>query len=441
LTKVFSATIQVTDLEQATDFYCNLLGFKPRGGDHPPGVLLLQSDGIPLLLSQVDRPTSGQVEAAQAGADDSGTTGIVLAVETRSIRATMTYLKAKGVEFVHGEPCEFSGGLLADFRDPFGNVLRLVQPRRLKLLERPDPDQLPRLYLKDRDIAVLVDLFFYRVLDSQQVCRLRFAPDTPGALYGKQKRCQARLRQLWLHGYAFREEVPTRSGAGRLPLIYALDHQGARQVAGKLKMKLKEVVKRSNPQLLSASSTFLTHLMRTNDIRIAITLGAQRRGCDILEWLDDYDLHRDYDKVTLLTDPQDSGSKEQEVAIIPDGYFWLRADKKDFRHFVECDLRTLTGAYTEPGLRDWARRVRAVAKYYGSGKYHKRFRGGKSLRILTVTTSEARLATLKEIVEKVGGKYKQRFLFTTFGRLTPEAALTGEIWQVAGRDKPEPLIW
>jgi hypothetical protein len=39
------------------------------------------------------------------------------------------------------------------------------------------------------------------------------------------------------------------------------------------------------------------------------------------------------------------------------------------------------------------------------------------------------------------GKFKQRFLYTTFERLTPETALTREIWNVAGRDGLHSLIW
>ena len=135
------------DLERAVDFYCNTLGFTARDGEHPPDVLLLQSDGIPLLLNKIDH-SAPRHEGAR----------ILLAIETHSIVRTMGALKAKGVEFLDDEPRGFSGGLLADFRDPAGNVLRLVQPRRLRILERPEPDQLPRLYLKERDIAILIKL-------------------------------------------------------------------------------------------------------------------------------------------------------------------------------------------------------------------------------------------------------------------------------------------
>jgi hypothetical protein len=366
----------------------------------------------------------------------------LLAIETHDIARVVAALKAKGVEFLDDGPQKFSGGLLADFRDPAGNVLRLVQPRRLRVLERPDPNQLPRLYLKERDMAILIKLFDYQVLSSQQIHRLLFAPDTPGgATYGKLKGSQRRLRQLWLHGYVFRDEVPTKISAGKLPLIYTLDQKGAQLLADRLKLEPREVVKRSNPKLVLASSPFLTHLQRTNDIRIDIAQATQRLGWKIVGWVDDFDLHRDYDRVTMSINPKDPDSKKKQVAIIPDGYFWLQAGTRHFHHFIECDLRSLPGEYTEPGRKDWARRVRAYIEYYRSGMYHRRFHAGKSLRILTVTTSEARLRTLKEITERVGGKFKQRFLYTTFERLTPETALTEGIWNVAGRDGLHSLIW
>lgn len=431
LRKFHSATVQVIDLERAIDFYCNTLGFEPCDREHPPDVIPLQSDGIPLHLSRVDHSAPKHIGAH-----------ILLAIETHNIVKMMAALKAKGVQFLDDEPREFLGALLADFRDPTGNVLRLVQPRRLRILERPEPDQLPRLYLKERDIAILIKLFHYRVLSSQQIHRLLFAPDTPGgAIYGKLKGGQRRLRQLWLHGYVFRDEVPTKISAGKLPLIYTLDHKGVRLLADRLKLEPREVAKRSNPKLVGASSPFLSHLQRTNDIRIDITQATQQLGWKIVQWVDDYDLHRGYDKVSLSINPKDPESKKRQVAIIPDAYFWLQADTRHFHHFIECDLRNLPGEYTEPGRKDWARRVRAYIEYYRSGMYHRRYHAGKSLRILTVTTSEARLMTLKEITERVAGKFKQRFLYTTFERLTPETALTGEIWKVAGRDGLDSLIW
>jgi hypothetical protein len=291
-----------------------------------------------------------------------------------------------------------------------------------------------RLTMRDRAIIFLI--YLYRVLTGTQIGRLQFASDD-GRPYGKLKRRQTRLKLLFHHEYLFRDEQPTKLSQGRLPLIYTLDEKGIEYLARELKQARKEIEKKSNPQLISTSNLFLNHVLKTNDVRIAITLAAAEQGIEIKEWRDEYTLKQDYDKVkvTGLNDV------EYEVAVIPDGYFWLLADPRNFHHFLEVDLRTVVGQYSQDGRADWARRVRSHVAYYRSGLYQRRFPAKKSLRILTVTTGDTRLANLKEITERIAGKQKRRFYYTTFDQLNPETALTEPIWQVAGRDELQPLIW
>ena len=49
-------------------------------------------------------------------------------VTFNDIATTYTELKGKGVEFLD-EPAEFSEGMYARFRDPFGNVHELIEFR------------------------------------------------------------------------------------------------------------------------------------------------------------------------------------------------------------------------------------------------------------------------------------------------------------------------
>ena len=83
------------------------------------------------------------------------------------------------------------------------------------------------------------------------------------------------------------------------------------------------------------------------------------------------------------------------------------------------------------GKRDWARKVAAYIEYFHSGKYQARYQSD-SYRILTVTETEARLATLKTVTQAAGGK--SWFWFTTFDRITPDTVLTERIWQIANRE-------
>ena len=54
----------------------------------------------------------------------------------------------------------------------------------------------------------------------------------------------------------------------------------------------------------------------------------------------------------------------------------------------------------------------------------------KSLRVLTVTTSEKRLSNLKLVTESAGGR--ELFWSSTFDQATAESVSTDPIWQVAG---------
>jgi hypothetical protein len=252
---------------------------------------------------------------------------------------------------------------------------------------------------------------------------------------GKDTRCRKRLQRLYHHGYLWRDEQPTKLSQGRAPLVYRLDSKGAALLAELWSLELRDLGwdRREN----TVSTPYLTHLLKTNEVRVAIVGAANTRGFRIEEWLDDATLRKaqNKDHVTI-TGPK--GGK-QKAAIVPDGYFHLDTGDHDYHHFLEIDLATVTGQSSRWGRRDWARKIRAYIAYYESGKYQQRYET-TSLRILTVTTGERRLKNLKEITERVGGK--KRFWFTTFEELTSETVLTKPIWQIAGQgDERFTLLW
>src|SRR6185295_18015109 len=68
-----------------------------------------------------------------------GATGFALGIRTDDIHKTYEDLKAKGVEFTD-EPTERFYGTDCGLRDPFGNNLRIGQPKDGPI-EIPDPSQ------------------------------------------------------------------------------------------------------------------------------------------------------------------------------------------------------------------------------------------------------------------------------------------------------------
>lgn len=131
------------------------------------------------------------------------------------------------------------------------------------------------------------------------------------------------------------------------------------------------------------------------------------------------------------------GGAVQKVAIVPDGYFLLQVGQSRYRHFVELDRGTETAAAAQWGRKDWTRKVPGYLAYLHSGAFGDRYKA-RSFRVLTVTTSPARLATLKRVTEEAGGK--TIFWFGTLSQLSPATMLTEAIWQVASTPDLHALV-
>jgi hypothetical protein len=173
-------------------------------------------------------------------------------------------------------------------------------------------------------------------------------------------------------------------------------------------------------------------LLKTNDVRLAIQMAAPWVGLELEEWLDDRALSSPAmkDEVTI---PGASGRRER-AAVIPDGYFSLRADQQRFRAFVEADRGTVTLTSDKPYRRTWARKVRVYLTYFKTEKFYTRYRARKPFRVLTVTETAERAAHMKAVTEAAGGG--ALFWFTTYDRLTEQSALFTPIWSVAGSPAP-----
>ncbi len=119
ITKMRYASIFVTDLDQAMDFYVSKLGLSvlvemPVPGDNRFVMLALPGGGTHLVFSL---PFPGRPHTLSSA----------IAFETEDIQATYEELKAKGVEFGRPPAKTPWGGMEAQFTDPFGNSFLLQQ--------------------------------------------------------------------------------------------------------------------------------------------------------------------------------------------------------------------------------------------------------------------------------------------------------------------------
>lgn len=121
--------INVTDLDQAWEFYVETLGFAAERtmGLGKAFELNVGTPGPKLLIYPAER----QVER-----DYPNETGVTIVFYTDDIKGTVAAWRAKGVSF---SPIEWSRddsgigdspfGAFIGFHDPFGNVHELLEPR------------------------------------------------------------------------------------------------------------------------------------------------------------------------------------------------------------------------------------------------------------------------------------------------------------------------
>lgn len=298
---------------------------------------------------------------------------------------------------------------------------------RLPRLKRAPQSQLPGFRLMTRDRAILQAIATYRALSTPQIEALFFAP--PGELAAASStRCQQRLKLLYHHGLVDRYEQVTSIIEGRKPLVYFLTAKGAELIAESLKPAAKEETWR--PTRLPTSSFHLTHLLQTNDVRVAINRAAALHAWTVRTWLDDRSLKSRHAKdYVSISGPQ---GRPKRVAIVPDGYFVLDIGKRLSGHFfLELDRGTETISSGAWNRRDWLRRTEAYLAYYRSGAFTQRY-GARNLRVLTVTMGEQALQRLKEAAERANAS--NMFWFALFAQATdPRQILTAPIWQVAGK--------
>lgn len=263
--------------------------------------------------------------------------------------------------------------------------------------------------LVERDIKILEAVADYRILRQDHIQQLFFSSKSTA---------QYRLSHLYHHGFLQRHFLPVY--AGWSPTLYTLDKRGVALLRHECGLERVTVWDSEN------GHEFLSHTLAINDVRVAITLACQDADYTLVQWKSEADLKADYDRVTITNEK----GKEQSISLIPDSYFTIETPQGKTSCFLEMDMGTMT-------VGRFATKIRAYLAYTKSGAYQKRYQT-KSLRVLTITTSQTRCINLIAASESVGGD--RRFLFSTKEQTVRETALHSPIWQVVGNSAPIALI-
>jgi uncharacterized glyoxalase superfamily protein PhnB len=129
--------VWVLDHQQALDFYVGKLGLEIKADYSRGGFRWLTvgvpGEAIPEIVLDVPGPPVMDEKTAEQVRDlvSKGATGVVMVLKTDDCFGTYEQLRAKGVEFTQ-EAIDHGYGVDCGLRDPFGNQIRILQPKAWK---------------------------------------------------------------------------------------------------------------------------------------------------------------------------------------------------------------------------------------------------------------------------------------------------------------------
>jgi uncharacterized glyoxalase superfamily protein PhnB len=133
--KLAVTSIKVLDQDEALEFYVDKLGLE-KGQDIRQGsfrwltVRVPADPGTEIFLEEPGPPVHDEATAAQLR--ELITKGAMgsLVLHTDDARALYEALKERGVTDITQEPMDHFYGTDMGIRDPFGNAIRILQPKR-----------------------------------------------------------------------------------------------------------------------------------------------------------------------------------------------------------------------------------------------------------------------------------------------------------------------
>ena len=300
------------------------------------------------------------------------------------------------------------------------NQTRSENPVRRKILKRADDSKRPKFRLTQRDIDIVTAVYKYRVLTAPQIYSLFFSKELlPIGGKSVSSRCQLRLKNLYHSGLLHRFQQPLNFNEGSKPLLYQLDKEAVPLLARVFDVSPDEIDWKPKDNK-RGFFTFLNHLLKTNDVMIAIELAAKANGFEIKKWIDETVLRSETMKAYVYL-PTHKGS-EVKRTLVPDGYVQLSDTNFDYHHFLEIDMGT-------EDLKRFGEKIPRYLAYYNSGGFEKTY-GAKSMRVLIITTGARRAENLRKTTEELGGDIE--FWFSDFTAVNPASIFTEPIWSIAG---------
>ncbi len=293
------------------------------------------------------------------------------------------------------------------------------------------PEEVP-FALTQRDLALMRDVWEFRLLTTSQLETLRRADGDPATRFVSRLTLTRRLKGLYHHRYLRRIARPCASGSQEP--VYVLDREGARALSLALERRQKgEAAEGEAPQVRSPlpsrlpKAQGLEHLLLINQARVAFTGAGNLPDCaerlQLIEW-------KTSDQARFAVQMAGTRGAGQSVTLLPDAGMVLRVTRgeKRSRHmaFLEADRGT------EP-LSALLSKARAYFAYWQSGGFAHDYAApsGAGFWVLFTVPSKARGATLLKALQSVEGGLTM-FRVALDSDLVPQR-VAQTVWTEAGQ--------
>jgi hypothetical protein len=268
----------------------------------------------------------------------------------------------------------------------------------------------------------------------RQLARHRFLRSTHiAALVGRSlDRTNDRLSKLFHAGYIDRPraQLDYYPSAGSAPMVYALADRGACLLIERDGIAFANVEwSRKNRE---AGRPFIEHQLEVMDFYVALQC-ATRNPSDVRLIHPDELVATFPDQSFAACNPFSLRVKishqgaMQEIGLVPDLVFGLMfADGSRRCFMVEIDRGTMPVRRSNLVRTSFERKMRAYLSAHAA-KQHERHFGWKTFRVLTVTTDEHRVQTMKESLRNIHMPRSlgaQLFLFATRNELSASDPIT-----------------
>src|SRR5438876_6708507 len=142
----------------------------------------------------------------------------------------------------------------------------------------------PPMELTERDCELLRTVNDFRAVRGDQLHRLFFT---------SRSAAQYRLQRLFQHEFLDRHFLPVvEGGPAASPTVYTLAKRGAQTLIDQVGLDRRDIRLRER----AFNWRFLDHLLKINEVRVAVLLAAKALGFTLETWLDEgyFRAHPDY---------------------------------------------------------------------------------------------------------------------------------------------------